>query len=97
MFLTARAEAADRRLGAQLGGVGYVVKPFDPVLIGDFVEDVIERVERGEPEELTRDIASPRAMSTPQTHDADDRALRLQRVAEPLAEVVTPRECSTRS
>ena len=58
VFLTARAEAADKRMGQQLGGVGYVVKPFDPVTIGDFVERVIERVERGEREQLTRDISA---------------------------------------
>jgi two-component system alkaline phosphatase synthesis response regulator PhoP len=58
VFLTARAEAADKRMGQQLGGVGYVVKPFDPVTIGEFVERVIERVERGEREQLTRDISS---------------------------------------
>ena len=58
VFLTARAEAADKRMGQQLGGVGYVVKPFDPVTIGDFVEGVIERVERGEREQLTRGITS---------------------------------------
>jgi len=58
VFLTARAEAADKRMGQQLGGVGYVVKPFDPVTIGDFVARVIERVERGEREQLTRDISS---------------------------------------
>jgi len=58
VFLTARAEAADRRMGQQLGGVGYLVKPFDPVLIGDLVESVIERVERGEREQLTRGISS---------------------------------------
>jgi CheY-like chemotaxis protein len=57
VFLTARAEAADKRMGQQLGGVGYVVKPFDPVTIGEFVERVIERVERGEREQLTRDIS----------------------------------------
>ena len=57
VFLTARAEAADKRMGQQLGGVGYVVKPFDPVTIGDFVERVIDRVERGEREQLTRDIS----------------------------------------
>jgi DNA-binding response OmpR family regulator len=58
VFLTARAEAADKRMGQQLGGVGYLVKPFDPVTIGDFVEGVIERVERGEREQLTRGISS---------------------------------------
>jgi DNA-binding response OmpR family regulator len=58
VFLTARAEAADRRIGQQLGGVGYLVKPFDPVAIGDFVENVISRVEGGEREQLTRGITS---------------------------------------
>jgi DNA-binding response OmpR family regulator len=58
VFLTARAESADKRMGQQLGGVGYLVKPFDPVAIGEFVEDVIDRVERGEREQLTRGIFS---------------------------------------
>jgi DNA-binding response OmpR family regulator len=44
-------------MGQQLGGVGYLVKPFDPVTIGDFVEGVLQRVERGERELLTRDIS----------------------------------------
>jgi DNA-binding response OmpR family regulator len=60
VFLTARAEAADRRMGEQLGGVGYLVKPFDPVSIGDFVEDVLSRIERGEREQLRREISSGR-------------------------------------
>jgi DNA-binding response OmpR family regulator len=59
VFLTARAEAADKRLGEQLGGVGYLVKPFDPVSIGDFVEDVLSRIERGEREQLRREISEP--------------------------------------
>jgi CheY-like chemotaxis protein len=58
VFLTARADPADRRLGQQLGGVGYVVKPFDPVAIGDFVEGVLVRIERGERDELKRGISS---------------------------------------
>jgi DNA-binding response OmpR family regulator len=62
VFLTARAESADKRMGQQLGGVGYIVKPFDPVAIGDFVERVIERVERGEREQLTRDISSTKGL-----------------------------------
>ena len=57
VFLTARAEAADRRRGSQLGGVGYLVKPFDPVGIGEVVEDVIERIGRGERAELKRSLA----------------------------------------
>jgi CheY-like chemotaxis protein len=58
VFLTALADTADKRMGQQLGGVGDLVKPFDPVTIGDFVEDVLERVERGEREQLTRDISA---------------------------------------
>jgi DNA-binding response OmpR family regulator len=58
VFLTARADAADRRLGEELGGVGYLVKPFDPVAIGDLVEDVLVRIEAGEREQLTRAISS---------------------------------------
>jgi len=58
VFLTARADRADKRLGEQLGGVGYLVKPFDPVSIGDFVENVLSRLERGEREQLRREISS---------------------------------------
>jgi DNA-binding response OmpR family regulator len=58
VFLTARAEAADKRLGEQLGGVGYLVKPFDPVSIGDFIEDVLSRIERGERDQLRREISA---------------------------------------
>jgi DNA-binding response OmpR family regulator len=58
VFLTARADAADKRLGEQLGGVGYLVKPFDPVYIGDFVEHVLSRIERGERDQLRREISS---------------------------------------
>jgi CheY-like chemotaxis protein len=56
VFLTARAGEADRRLGEQLGGVGYVVKPFDPVKIGNLVEEVLTRIEHGEREALRRGI-----------------------------------------
>ena len=58
IFVTARADAADRRRGEQLGGVGYVVKPFDPVGIGELVDDVLTRIERGEREQLQRGIAT---------------------------------------
>ncbi|MGZ4281630.1 MAG: response regulator transcription factor [Gaiellaceae bacterium] len=56
VFLTARAGEDDRRLGEQLGGVGYVVKPFDPVRIGQMVEEVLTRIEQGEREALRRGI-----------------------------------------
>jgi DNA-binding response OmpR family regulator len=58
VFLTARADPADKRLGEQLGGVGYLVKPFDPVSIGAFIDGVLARLERGEREQLRRGITS---------------------------------------
>ena len=58
IFITARADPADRRLGEQLGGVGYIVKPFDPVGIGELVDDVLTRLERGEREQLQRGIST---------------------------------------
>jgi CheY-like chemotaxis protein len=58
VFLTARAEASDRRRGAQLGGVGYLVKPFDPVGIGELVQDLLARIGRGEREQLQRGISA---------------------------------------
>ena len=36
------------------------MKLFDPVTIGDFVENVLVRVERGEREQLRRGISSER-------------------------------------
>src|SRR5262249_3886836 len=54
VFLTARSGGEGRRLGANLGGAGYVAKPFDPVHIGALVEEVLARVERGEREPLER-------------------------------------------
>ena len=56
VFLTARAEIADKRHAQHLGGVGYVVKPFDPVELGNFVEDVLGRIERGQKADLQREI-----------------------------------------
>ena len=56
IFLTARAEASDKRLAQHLGGVGYIVKPFDPVDLGELVEDVLGRIDRGEKIDLQREI-----------------------------------------
>ena len=56
VFLTARADASDKRHARHLGGVGYIVKPFDPVELGDLIEDVLARIERGEKPDLQREI-----------------------------------------
>ena len=52
VFLTARAEVRDRARGLDLGGIDYVTKPFNPVELAPLVLELIERVDRGEREEL---------------------------------------------
>ena len=59
VFLTARADRADRQRGHELGGVGYVVKPFDPLVLAGMVESVLERLGRGEREALRRELLQP--------------------------------------
>jgi DNA-binding response OmpR family regulator len=63
VFLTARAELRDRAKGLELGGVDYITKPFNPVELASVVENLLERVRRGEREELRREkIAELRAL-----------------------------------
>jgi DNA-binding response OmpR family regulator len=52
VFLTARAELRDRARGLDVGGVDYVTKPFNPIELASLVRDVLERVARGESDEL---------------------------------------------
>ncbi len=58
VFLTARAELRDRARGIDLGGVDYVTKPFDPAELAPLVLDLVERVERGERDDLRREKLS---------------------------------------
>jgi DNA-binding response OmpR family regulator len=55
VFLTARAELRDQARGLELGGVDYVTKPFNPLNLAPLIEDLLERVERGEEQELRRE------------------------------------------
>jgi DNA-binding response OmpR family regulator len=55
VFLTARAELRDRARGIDLGGVDYVTKPFNPVELAPLVRDLLERVSRGERDDLRRE------------------------------------------
>jgi DNA-binding response OmpR family regulator len=55
VFLTARAELKDQARGLELGGVDYVTKPFNPVDLAPLVEDLLERVSRGESQDLRRE------------------------------------------
>jgi len=55
LFLTARATTADRRRAEELGALGYILKPFDPVRLGPLVTEVVARCERGEADDLRRE------------------------------------------
>ena len=52
VFLTARAEFRDRARGLDIGGVAYVTKPFNPLELAPLVHGLVERIERGERDEL---------------------------------------------
>ena len=52
IFLTARAEFRDRAKGLDIGGVDYVTKPFNPLELAPLVEDLLQRIGRGERDEL---------------------------------------------
>jgi CheY-like chemotaxis protein len=58
IFLTARAEFRDRARGLDIGGVDYVTKPFNPVELAPLVRDLLQRLERGERDELRREKLS---------------------------------------
>jgi two-component system, cell cycle response regulator len=55
LFLSARAEPADLRRGYELGGVGYITKPFDATELAQVVSRTLDAVRRGERETLRRE------------------------------------------
>lgn len=55
VFLTARAEVRDRARGLDAGGIDYVTKPFNPIELASLVRDLLERVARGERDEVRRE------------------------------------------
>ena len=55
IFLTARADLRDRARGMDLGGIDYITKPFNPVELAPLVRDLLDRLERGERDELRRE------------------------------------------
>ena len=55
VFLTARAELRDRARGLELGGIDYITKPFNPTELAPLVQELIERVERGEREQFRKE------------------------------------------
>jgi DNA-binding response OmpR family regulator len=64
VFLTARAELKDLARGLELGAVDYITKPFNPLELGPRIRRLLERLERGERDELRREkISELRALS----------------------------------
>jgi CheY-like chemotaxis protein len=56
VFLSARAERRDRERAHALGAVGYLAKPLDPVTLPDQIGEILERLERGEREQLRAEL-----------------------------------------
>jgi DNA-binding response OmpR family regulator len=52
IFLTARAEFRDRARGLDIGGVDYITKPFNPLELAPLVERLLDRIDRGERDDL---------------------------------------------
>jgi DNA-binding response OmpR family regulator len=52
IFLTARAEFRDRAKGLDIGGVDYVTKPFNQLELAPLVEQLLDRIKKGERDEL---------------------------------------------
>jgi len=52
IFLTARAEFRDRAKGLDIGGVDYVTKPFNPLELAPLVRRMLDRIDKGERDEL---------------------------------------------
>jgi DNA-binding response OmpR family regulator len=55
LFLSARSDRTDESRGYELGGVGYITKPFDPNEMTRRVRDVVDRVRRGDRDEVRRE------------------------------------------
>lgn len=63
IFLTARAEFRDRARGLDIGGVDYVTKPFNPLELAPLVRGLLDRIDRGERDELRSEkLAELRAL-----------------------------------
>ncbi len=64
VFLTARAELGDRARGLEIGGIDYLTKPFNPVELAGQIRELLERVRRGERDELRQQkLARLRSMA----------------------------------
>lgn len=55
VFLTTRSEFRDRAKGLDMGAVDYITMPFDPLALADRIRQLLERIDRGEREQLRRE------------------------------------------
>jgi two-component system alkaline phosphatase synthesis response regulator PhoP len=55
VFLTARAEFRDRARGLDVCGIDYVTKPFNPLELAPLVRSLLERLDKGERDEVRRE------------------------------------------
>jgi DNA-binding response OmpR family regulator len=58
VFLTAQDRLKDRARGFDLGAVEYILKPFNPTELARTVRELLERLERGERDELRHEKIS---------------------------------------
>jgi DNA-binding response OmpR family regulator len=58
VFLTARSELTEIARGFELGAVDYITKPFNPLELAPRILELLERLERGERDELRREKLS---------------------------------------
>jgi CheY-like chemotaxis protein len=56
LFMTALAGSDDRRRGFEAGGVGYIVKPFDPIQLGEKGNRTLELLDKGDRDRLRREM-----------------------------------------
>ena len=91
IFLTARAEFRDRARGLDIGGVDYITKPFNPVELAPLVRGLLDRLERGERDELRRE-----KLSELRAPDGRDLAAVLRGRAKSAVTTVAPRVAAGR-
>ena len=55
VFLTTRSHVLDRLRGIEIGAVDYITMPFDLLALGDTIRELLDRIARGEREQLRRE------------------------------------------